>query len=299
MHNTRSNEINMSEGTELAHTVLAIMNEKATKNGDGVYYPRTSGISRCPRDMVMHRFGEPWSNPPQDLHGQQLRFDQGHDTEDRVLAALREANIGVGCEQMTVVAETAMGLKVKGHIDGIVCIPDEYALGGKWYLLDVKSAGTNVYKKVYDEEFSKPKQEHIMQISIYAESFVDDKKFPHLKGVKVSDIEFEGYEFGGGLVAYMSIDRVTKGRGAKKVELPKLHFCEFDVDPMDVEVYLDAFDEPEIHYENKTIPPIPYKNDAVVWNGARCTPRWCARFDVCQGNVDPESKELMEVMHGV
>ena len=68
----------MSDGTELANLILDHINSKSTKRGDGKYYPRTSAVGRCIRDMTMHKYGEPWSDPPQAMWGTQFRFDVGH-----------------------------------------------------------------------------------------------------------------------------------------------------------------------------------------------------------------------------
>tara|TARA_R110000751_G_scaffold246434_3_gene346392 strand:- start:660 stop:1529 length:870 start_codon:yes stop_codon:yes gene_type:complete len=287
-----------SEGRQLADIILKHSSDKATKNDDGKYYPRTSAVSRCPRDMAMHRYGEPWSDRPESKWGTQFRFDMGHDTESRVIDALEAANITVMCQQMTVDATTSMGLKVTGHMDGIVAIPHEYAYGGKWYVMDVKSAGPFIYRRVFDEYENKPKNEHIMQVSVYAESVVNDEKFPELNGIKVSDLHVDGYEFGGGLIIYIAIDRPTVGYGEKKKDMPKLHVCQFDIDSLDVEMFLDVFDEVEMNFNEKSIPGIPDKNDDVVWGGIRCSKRWCNRYSVCQGLVEPKNKELSEVLNG-
>ena len=288
----------MSEGSELANIVLDYSNQEAINRGDGNYYPRTSAVTRCVRDMTFHRYGEPWSDQPEASWGTQFRFDVGHDTEDRMVKAMEDAGISIVCQQMTVEATTPMGLKVLGHIDGIACIPEGYPLGGKWYVLDVKSAGPWMYSRIYDESTSKPKSDHVKQISVYAESSVKDSKFPGLKGVKLSDLVFDGYEYGGGLVAYLAIDRPTKGYGQKKTDLPKVHFCEFEIDPLDVEMYLDIYDEVEIHHKERTVPGMPDSNDEMVWNGIRCSPRWCRRYSVCKGFMPATNTGLEEVLNG-
>ena len=63
----------MSEGTELASIVLEMSNQASIQKGDGVYYPRTSAVSRCNRDATMHRYGEPWSDAPEASWGTQIR----------------------------------------------------------------------------------------------------------------------------------------------------------------------------------------------------------------------------------
>jgi hypothetical protein len=290
----------MSNGTELASIVLEMSNQESIKKGDGVYYPRSSAVSRCVRDMAMHRYGEPWSDDPEASWGTQIRFDLGHDTEDRLIKMMEDAGISIVCQQMRVSAMTPGGLEVIGHMDGIACIPHEYGgLGGKWYVLDIKSAGKWMYGKIYDPNISKPKREHIKQIAVYSQSVVKDFNFPGIEVVKVQDLCFDGYEFGGGLVGYLSIERPTKGYGDKKVDLPKIHFCEFDIDPVEVEVWLeDAYDLVEDHFNRGTIPAIPDSDDEMVWGGIRCSPRWCRRYSVCKGLVPPSSKELEEVLNG-
>ena len=63
-------------------------------------------------------------------------------------------------------------------------------------------------------------------------------------------MEVEGYEFGGGLVIYVAIDRPTNGRYREnKKELPKIHICQFDIDEEETELYLDIFDTVEEHYQ--------------------------------------------------
>lgn len=286
------------EGYQLAQLVLECSNQAAIKDEDGAYYARTSSVSRCPRDMTMHRYGEPWSNPPKAMWGSQFRFDLGYDCEERVITALKNAGIAVQCEQMEVEAMTKGGNKVLGHMDGIVVIPHGDPLGGKWYVMDVKSAGPFMYRRVYDENISKPKHEHVKQVAVYAESIVVDKKYPELEGIKVRDLEVEGYEFGGGLIVYVSIDRPTRGFGEKKIEFPKMHITQFDIDEEDVDLYLDVFDEVEEHYQNKTMPDMPHPKDESIWGGIRCSPRWCNRYDICQGEAEPQSKELYEVLNG-
>jgi hypothetical protein len=292
-----------SEARQLADLVLDAASKKLTKTEDGRYYHRTSAVSRCLRDMVLHSLGEPWSNPPDPKWGDSFRFDQGHDVEDRVIQYLKDAGITVTCQQMTVQATTPRGKPVLGHIDGIILIPEGMPLGGKWYMMDVKSAGAFPYKMVLEADQAKP--EHIRQISVYCESVVADKDYPEVSGFKVRDLVFSGYEFGGGLVAYFAIDRPTTGYGNKKEDQPKIHCVQFDIDPMDVEVYLDIFDEVDIHKENGTIPHIPSQSDEMVWGrrqkdgtykAARCAARWCRRYDVCQGHEEPINPEVKEIL---
>tara|TARA_R100001163_G_C5064294_1_gene201858 strand:+ start:1294 stop:2160 length:867 start_codon:yes stop_codon:yes gene_type:complete len=286
-----------SEGIELANIVLQCVNEPNIKKGDGEYYPRVSAVSRCPRDMVMHRYGEPWSDPPEAQWGTQFRFDMGHDTEDRLIIAMEKASISVQCQQLTVEKETINGNKVTGHIDGIAVIPHEYPSGGKWYVFDVKSAGQWMYRKVFKD--GEAKYEHKKQIAAYSQMIINDPKFPDLNGAKLQDLNVEGYEFGGGLVGYVAIDRPTNGRfGDNKEELPKIFFTTFEIDPEEAEMFLDIFDEVEDHYTNKTMPGFPHPKSDAVWGGIRCTQRWCSRFSVCQGLVEPQSSELKEVLNG-
>ena len=289
----------MNDAAKLASIVLEISNQKAIARGDGKYYPRTSAVSRCPRDMVFHRFGEPWSDDPEASWGTQLRFDQGHDGEDRMITKLEEAGIPVEYQQMEVVNTTPGGLKVLGHMDGIACVPPEYPLGGKWYVIDVKTAGKYMYSKTYSPTESKVSLNYRQQVSLYSEAVVQDSNYPGISGYKVSDLHFDGYEFGGGLIVYLAVDRPTKGYGEKKVDLPKIHICQFDIDPVEVEVWLeDTYVLVEDHYQNGTVPAVPDSNDEVVWRGIRCSPRWCRRYSVCQGLVPPSNKELEEALHG-
>ena len=287
-----------SEGSQLAQIVLEYSNQDAVSKNDGRYYPRVSAVSRCPRDMAFHRYGEPWSDPPEAWWGTQFRFDLGYDTEERMILAMESAGIRVVCQQLTVEATTYNGIKVTGHMDGIAIVPHEYPHGGKWYVLDVKSAGPFMYRRVYNEDESKPKHEHVKQIAVYSQGIINDEKETELNGTRVCDLNVEGYEFGGGLIAYVAIDRPTNGRfGENKKELPKIHFCQFDIDPEETELYLDAFDTVEEHYENKTIPAFPHPKDDVVWGGIRCSTRWCNRYSVCQGLVEPTSPELKEIFN--
>ena len=285
-----------SDGWKLAEVILKAVNDKDIAKGDGNYYPRTSAIGRCPRDATMHAYDEPWSDPPESMWGQQLRFDMGHDAEVRVIDAMEIAGITVCCQQMTVEIETPMGLKVTGHMDGVIVIPHDMPHGGKWYVMDVKSAGPYMYRKIYDEQESKGNITNRQQISIYAESVINDEKFPDLNGNKVSDLLFEGYEYGGGMLAYIAIDRPTKGYGPKKVDYPKLHLCQFEIESFDVEMYLDKFDDVQIHLDENTLPGIPHSSDEAIWGGIRCSPRWCRRYSVCQSITEPQSKKLREVL---
>ena len=287
------------EGHQLAQLVLEYSNQEAVKEGDGKYYPRTSAVSRCPRDMTMHRYGEPWSDPPKAMWGTQFRFDLGYDCEERAIKAAEKAGISIQCEQMEVVATTKNGIKVIGHMDGIAVVPHEYPLGGKWYVMDVKSAGPFMYRRVYDEDISKANFSHKKQIAVYSQSVVADEKFMELNKTKIDELEVEGYEFGGGLVIYVAIDRPTNGRYREnKKELPKVHICQFDIDEEETELYLDIFDTVEEHYQNNTVPPIPHPKDDAIWGGIRCSTRWCTRYSVCQGLVEAQNPQLREALNG-
>ena len=287
------------EGHQLAQIILEYSNQKAVKEGDGKYYPRTSAVSRCPRDMTMHRYGEPWSDPPEAMWGSQFRFDLGYDCEERAIVAAEEAGISIECQQIEVAATTRNGIKVIGHMDGIAIIPHEYPLGGKWYVMDVKSAGPFMYRRVYDQDISKAHYSHKKQIAVYSQSVVADEKFMELNKTKIDQLSVEGYEFGGGLVIYVAIDRPTNGRyGDNKKDLPKIHLCQFDIDEEETELYLDIFDLVEEHYQNNTVPPMPHPKDDAVWGGIRCSPRWCTRYSVCQGLVEPQNPKLREALNG-
>lgn len=287
-----------SEGRKLADIVLEYSNQEAESKHDGKYYPRASAVSRCPRDMTFHRYGEPWSDVPKAMWGTQFRFDLGHDTEDRMIAAMEKAGISVQCQQMTVETPTPGGLKVLGHMDGIIVVPHEYPHGGHWYIMDVKSAGPYMYKKVFDEDISNPKEEHVMQVSVYADGIINDSNYSELNGVRVRDLNVDGYEFGGGMIVYMAIDRPKTGYGSKAIELPKIHFCQFDIESYETEEYLKVYDEVEKHYADGTVPGIPDDGDPVLWGGVRCSSRWCNRYSVCKGLVEPENERLKEVLNG-
>jgi hypothetical protein len=287
-----------NEGRELAQHILNCTNQTAFKRGDGKYYPRTSAVSRCIRDMVFHKYGEPWSDPPKAEWGNNFRFGQGHDIEDQMIAAMEAADISICFQQMEVESTSAMGTRVVGHMDGIAVIPHGLPLGGQWYVFDVKSAGAYMYSRVFDENESKPKIEHVRQVGIYSEGTIIDKNYPDYEGTKVRDLNWDDYTFGGGLIVYMSIDKPVRGFGKKRVELPKIHVTQFDIDPSEVEVCLDLYDEVEIHYRDKTVPPIPDSSDEMVWGGIRCSERWCQRYSVCQGKVEPEALELKEIIDG-
>jgi len=289
-----------TEAERLAATVLSCLNESPERD----YIHRVSSVSRCLRDAVMHAHGEAWSNPPQAQWGTQAVFDQGHDAERRVLKYMKDAAIHVACEQMAVKATTPMGLDVSGHIDAIVLVPEGLPLGGKWFLMDVKSIGSFGYRMMRDQQSAKP--DHVKQVSIYAMSQVDDDKYESVKGVTVNELSFDGYEFGGGMVVYFAKERPTKGYGDKKKDLPKIHIEVFDVDSYEVEGYLDFFDEIQIHVNEGTIPNIPDQSDEMVWGrydkalkryrAIRCDSRWCYRYDVCRGSKEPSSDVLKEIL---
>jgi hypothetical protein len=140
------------------------------------------------------------------------------------------------------------------------------------------------------------KKSFMRRKTIQTISKVTDKNYPDLHDVTVKDIVFDGYEFGGGLIIYMSIDKVNVYINKVRTELPKIHIAQFDIDPLDMEVALDLYDEVEIHYRNKTVPGIPNKDDEMIWGGIRCQKRWCNRFSLCQGHVPPQTEELSKIL---
>jgi hypothetical protein len=233
--------------------IMNVSNSSGNQGGDGSYFHRTSSVSRCIRDMVFHKYGEPWSDHREGDWGTQFRFQQGHDIE-------------------------------------------ELPCGGKWYVMDVKSAGAFVHGRIFDEETDKPLSGHAKQVGVYAESNIIDKNYPDLAGIKLRDVCFEGYEFGGGMIAYMAVDKPVKGYGKNRVELPKFHMTQFTVDSLEVETWLDLYDEVDKHVREGTIPAQPDKEDEMVWGGVRCQTRWCQRFSLCQGMVPPHTDKVKEIM---
>lgn len=268
-------------GHELALTVMDAVNAEHSKRGDGAYFHRVSGVSRCMRDMAMHGNGHSWSNPPQARWGTPMVFDQGHDGEDRVIGYFKTAGCEVICSQMRVMATTPMGIEIPGHIDGFVLVPDTLPGGGKWYLFDVKTAGVYIYGKIYDTHRSKPSDTHEKQLSVYALSRVDDPDYPEVQGHVLKDLHFDGYEFGGCMVAYLAKDKTGYKRKGQ-AEAPKFTICQFDPDEVEVQVHLDLFDEVQKHIDAGTLPPIPASDDEMIWGGKRCDPRWCQRYSICQ-----------------
>jgi len=206
-------------GDEIAMKILTAANERELARGDGKYRHRASSVSRCIRDMVLHARGVPWSNPPDPAHGDQVVFHQGHDIEDRVVSYMESAGIAVGCSQMEVTAKTpAYGVEVTGHIDGIAFMPEGMPMAGKWILFDVKSAGTFGYKMVHSHRRGWPKDEHRHQLEVYAHSEVSDKDpvYDSVRGVRLCDLRFNNFEFGGCMVIYCAKERPKKhmkGRG--------------------------------------------------------------------------------------
>jgi len=277
---------------DLTLVVLDKLNERSLRVDDGEYFHRVSAVSRCIRDAVMHALEVPWSNPTQPQWGQQITFDQGHDAEYRVIDYITKAGIEVSCSQMRVEATTPMGMKMAGHIDGMMIVPDDMPMGGKWYLFDVKSTSVYGYNQTYEENKAKPN--HIKQLSIYKHAVVADDNYPEVAGIKVKDLEFNGVKYGGMIVCYFPKERPTKGYGDKKIELPKLHFITFDTDETENDVFLDFFDAIEDYKNRGVLPPVPDASDEMVWGGynkkagaykaRRCDPRWCARYDACREN---------------
>jgi hypothetical protein len=291
------------EGIEIAEAILRGAAVRDLTEGDGKYRHRVSAVSRCIRDMVMHARGVPWSNPPQSEHGRQIVFDQGHDIEDRVIKYMENGGFQVTCQQLQVTARTpARSIPVPGHIDGIVIMPEGMPRAGQWLLMDVKSIGSYGYRMVYDGKRSKPKPEHMAQLSVYAHGIVTDPKYPDVNGFRLRDLKFGDATFGGCIVVYCCKERPKKGYGPKAVELPFMTTTLFDVDESDTYVSLDLYDEVERHLEEGTIPDIPSPDDPMVWGretkgvytAIRCNPRWCARYDVCQGRVDMEFNDSKE-----
>ena len=254
---------------DLTMVVLDKLNDKTIEQGDGEYFHRVSAVSRCIRDAAMHALGVRWTNPTQPQWGQQITFDQGHDAEDRVIDYITKAGIEVACSQMRVEATTPMGMKMAGHMDGIMIVPDDMPMGGKWYLFDVKSTSVFGYKMVFDDD--KPKDNHVKQLSIYKHAAVADDNYPEVNGIKVKDLEFNGVKYGGMVVCYFPKERPTKGYGDKKVELPKLHFMHFDTDETENDVFLDFFDAIE-DYKNRGVLP-PSQMHQMRWSGVGITRR--------------------------
>jgi hypothetical protein len=292
----------MGVASDIAEHILVAANNVELGKGDGTYRHRGSAVSRCVREMVLHSMGVPWTNPPNPLHGDQIVFHQGHDIEDRIISYMEGAGIPVGCSQMEVTAITPVhGMPVKGHIDGIAFMQEGMPMAGKWLLFDVKSAGTYAYKKVQGDRDGDPSPNHRRQLEVYAFSHVTDKseQYDAVRNMRLCDLQFDGYEFGGCMVIYCAKERPTLYvRGGAKKEVPRVHACVFEVDEMDHDVTLEHFDLVEEHIRAGTIPPIPDKADEMVWGrvdkstgtkiAARCDPRWCKRYDACQGNVSLE-----------
>jgi hypothetical protein len=288
--------------SDISQRILTAANNAELGKGDGKYRHRGSAVSRCTREMVLHAMGVPWTNPPNPLHGDQIVFHQGHDIEDRIISYMEAAGIPVGCSQMEVTAITPVhGVPVKGHIDGIAFMPEGTPLAGQWFLFDVKSAGTFGYKMVQGDRNGDPKPEHRKQLEVYAFSTVTDQsqQYDAVRNTRLCDLHFEGFEFGGCMVVYCAKERPTKYmRGGGKEELPRIHTCVFEVEEVDHDVTLEHFDLVEEHIREGTIPPIPDKADEMVWGridkktgaktAVRCDPRWCKRYDACQGKVSLE-----------
>lgn len=278
----------------LAHVVMTAADAELIKSGEERKYShRVSGVGRCMREAVLHGMEVPQSNPPKPEWGTQITFNQGHDAEDRVLEYLRGSGITIACEQMTVESTTPMGIKIPGHIDGIMIIPDGMPMGGYWYLFDVKTISNYGYRMVVEKD--KASENHRRQLGIYKHAVVNDDRFEECKGQKVEDLTFNGVQFGGLLVLYHPKERPVVGWGDKKEELDRLHFVAFDVDMTDAEMYLDFFDEIQLHLDDNRLPPIPDAGDEMVWGGydtkakkykaRRCNSRWCTRYTVCKQNA--------------
>ena len=277
---------NVFEAKELAHAVLGAI----TSTGDGEYNHRMSGVTRCPRDAVLQAQGHKWTNPPRPEWGDQVTFDMGHSGEARIIRYLEKAGIEVVAQQLSVVASSPMGLRITGHIDGAVLIPPHMPMGGKWYLMDVKTTSNYGYAQVVKS--GEPKVGHRDQLVGYKYSIIDDPDYPLQRGVMVKDMEFDGYEWGGMMVIYHPKERPTTGWGPKKEELDRLTFVVFDEDEALHEAATDVFDLIEHHIKEETLPRIPDPSDETVWGGwdktkkayvaRRCCARWCRRYDICR-----------------
>lgn len=276
----------MSETVDLARAVLSGI----TSKGDGEYTHRMSGVSRCVRDAVLQAQGHKWSNPPRPEWGDQVTFDMGHSGEARVIRYLEKAGIEVVGRQLSVLASSPMGERITGHIDGIMLIPEHLPMGGKRYLMDVKTTANYGYAQVV--KAGEPKRAHKEQLTGYKYSVVDDDEYPLQRGVMVKDLDYPGFEWGGMIVIYHPKERPTMGYGNKKEELDRLSFIHFDADEDVHEASADLFDLIQHHITNETIPPIPDSADEMVWGGwdktkkrhvaRRCSPRWCRRYDICR-----------------
>ena len=276
----------MSETVDLARAVLSNLVSK----GDGEYTHRMSGVSRCARDAVLQAQGHEWSNPPRAEWGDQVTFDMGHSGEARVVRYLEKAGIQVVAQQLSVLASSPMGERITGHIDGILLIPEGMPMGGKRYLMDVKTTSNYGYAQVVKD--GKPKRAHMEQLVGYKYSVVDDDEYPLQRGVMVKDLDYPGYEWGGMIVIYHPKERPTRGYGNKKEELDRLAFIHFDAEEDVHEASTDLFDLIQHHITNETLPLIPDPADEMVWGGwdktkkrhvaRRCSPRWCRRYDICR-----------------
>ncbi len=265
----------------------------ASSPREPAYTHRVSGVARCPREAAMHANGMERSDPADPIHGNQFRFDIGHDVEARVISAMESAGLGVGFNQLRVLAHTPGGLAIPGHIDGIVLVPEGVEGGGAWYLFDVKSAGTRSYQRMFWKDAPpKAKQPHLEQVAVYANGIVEDDNYPEISGVRLRDLEFDGMPCGGGMILYLCVDSTARGSGDSREYLPRLTDIHFDLDDVDVDAVLAGFDEVEQHRINRTIPPKPENADGRLWPNfnrktrqykpVRCSPRWCERFSLCQ-----------------
>lgn len=306
----------MHPGRMAAKLILDRLANEDNARQDGRYYPRTSAVSRCPRDAAMHAMGEPWSNPLRGDWSQRIKFEQGHSGEENLIIPLLE-DAGLWCygyatekgkrKQLVVDITTPKGQLVRGHMDLLLAFPSDWGVpgfDGRWFAADIKTIsgwgyiGTKAMKAVYSEEESNPKVEHVQQISIYAHSAIADVAdnrmlgFGRYVGTKVLDIPLSG-TFGGGLVVYFAVDKPKKNG----LELPNFHMCHFPVaDRTTVDTWLDTFDWIQELAKERKLPPVSKLND-YLWGGNRCCDRWCRRYDVCQREVAPKSGAVQEALN--